>query len=80
MIPGINELETLTKHISHECKFKFDGRFVIQIKSGITINIDMNVKNIIHVEKIIFAILLHVVPKMLKIFSKYYGWFSDYVW
>ena len=26
MITGINELETLTKHVSCECKFKFDGR------------------------------------------------------
>ena len=26
MITGINELKTLTKHISCECKCKFDGR------------------------------------------------------
>ena len=26
MITGINESETLTKHISCECKYKFDGR------------------------------------------------------
>ena len=26
MIKGINELETLTKHISCECKCRFDGR------------------------------------------------------
>ena len=26
MITGINELKTLTKHISHECKCKFNGR------------------------------------------------------
>ena len=26
MIAGINELKTLTKHISSQCKFKFDGR------------------------------------------------------
>ena len=26
MITGINELETLTKHISCDCKCKFDGR------------------------------------------------------
>ena len=26
MITGINESKTLTKHISCECKFKFDGR------------------------------------------------------
>ena len=26
MITGINESKTLTKHVSYECKFKFDGR------------------------------------------------------
>ena len=25
-VTGINELKTLTKHISYECKCKFDGR------------------------------------------------------
>ena len=40
---------------------------VIQIKSGITINVDANVKNITFVIKIIFGILLHVVAKMVNI-------------
>ena len=40
---------------------------VIQIKSGITINVDMSVKNIIYVKKIIFGILLHAVAKMVNI-------------
>ena len=34
---------------------------VIQIKSGITINVDASAKTIIFVKKIIFGILLHVV-------------------
>ena len=37
---------------------------VIQIKSGITINFDASVSNIIYVEKILFGILLHEVAKM----------------
>ena len=37
---------------------------VIQIKRGIMINVDMSVKNIIYMKKIIFGILLHVVAKM----------------
>ena len=37
------------------------NEFVIQIKSGIMINVDVSVKNIIYVKKIIFGILLHVV-------------------
>ena len=39
---------------------------VIQIKSGIMINIDVSVKNIIDVKKIIFGILLHIVAKMIN--------------
>ena len=40
---------------------------VIQIKNGITINVDVSVKSIIYVKKIIFGILLHVVAKMINI-------------
>ena len=39
---------------------------VIQIKSGIMINVDVSVKNI-HVKKKIFGILVHVVAKMENI-------------
>ena len=40
---------------------------VIQINGGITINVDVSVKNIVHVKKYIFGILLHVVAKMENI-------------
>ena len=40
---------------------------VIQIKSGIMINVDASVKNIIYVKKIISENLLHVVAKMENI-------------
>ena len=40
---------------------------VIQSKSGIIMNFDASVKNIIYVEKIIFGILLHAVAKMVNI-------------
>ena len=43
---------------------------VIQINGGITINVDVSVKNIKYVKRIIFGVLLHVVVKMKK-FSKY---------
>ena len=56
----------LTKHVSCECKCKFDGKNVIQIKSGIAINIGARVKNI-YVKKIIFGILLHIVAKTVNI-------------
>ena len=39
---------------------------VIQIKSGITINVDASTENIIYVKKVIFGILLHVVKKMVN--------------
>ena len=43
---------------------------VTQIKSGITINVGMGAKiqkNIMHVKKIIFGIMLRVVVKMVNI-------------
>ena len=40
---------------------------IIQIKSEIMINVDAHLKNIILAKKIIFRILLHVVPKILNI-------------
>ena len=40
------------------------GKNVIQIKGGITINVNVSVKNIIYVKKIMFGILLHVIVKM----------------
>ena len=40
---------------------------IIQVKSGIMINVDVGVKNILYVKKIIFGILQHVVPKMVNI-------------
>ena len=38
--------------------------YVILIKSGITINVDASVKNILYVKKIIFGILLLVLAEM----------------
>ena len=39
---------------------------VIQINVGITINVDVSVKNVMYAKKIISGILLHVVVKMEK--------------
>ena len=57
MITGINESKTLTKDMSCECKFKFDRKNVTQIKSGITIKVNVKAKNIIYVKKIMFEIV-----------------------
>ena len=40
---------------------------VIQIKSGIMINVNASAKKVIYVKKIIFGILLCVVAKMVNI-------------
>ena len=40
---------------------------VTQINSGIMINVDVSLKNIMYVKKIIFGIVLHVVVKMENI-------------
>ena len=40
---------------------------VIQINGGITINVDVSVKNIIYVKKNMFGILVHVFMKMENI-------------
>ena len=37
---------------------------VIQIIGGITINVDVGVKNVMHVKKIMFGIFLHIIVKM----------------
>ena len=67
MITGINGSKTLIKHISCEGKRKFDRGNVIQINGGIEINVDVSVKSVVYVKKVMFGILLHVVVKMENI-------------
>ena len=70
IITDINQSKILTKHISCESKCKFDGKNITQINAGITINLHVIVKNIMHVKKkkkMILGILLHVVVKIENI-------------
>ena len=70
MTTGLNESKILTKHISCKCKCKFDVKKFNSIKSGTMINVDTIPKiqkNIMHVKKFVFGILLLVVVKMLNI-------------
>ena len=74
VITGINESETLTKHISCKCKCRCNSKCnvnvnVIQINGGITINVYVNVKKFMYVKKIMFGILLHVIVKMEDIYQ-----------
>ena len=48
----VNESKTLTNHISCEWNVDLMEENVIQINSGIMINVDVNVKNAMYVKKI----------------------------
>ena len=47
MITGKNESKILTKDILGECKCRFDGKNVIQIDGGKTIDVYVSIKNIV---------------------------------
>ena len=40
---------------------------VIQINDEIVVNVDVSVKNVMYVKKILFGILLHVIVKMKNV-------------
>ena len=67
MIPGKNESNILTKDISCECSCRFDEKNVIQINGGTSVNVDVSIKNVVYLKKIILGILVHVVVKMENI-------------
>ena len=58
MITGINELKRITKHLSCECKCRFEGR---KCKKMSVKNADVSVKKIAYVKKIMLGILLHII-------------------
>ena len=59
IITGINESKTLRKHIN----VNLIKENVIQINEGITINVDVSVKNIKYMKKIIFGKFVFVKMK-----------------
>ena len=70
MIIEINKSKTLTKHNHANVNVNLTGENVTRIKSETMMNVDVSIKiqkNIMHVKKIIFRILLHVVVNMLNI-------------
>ena len=67
MITGINESKTLTKIYHVNVNIDLMKENIIQINGGITINVDVSVKNVMYLKKIIFRILLHVIAKMESI-------------
>ena len=64
MITGIDKSKTLTKHISCECKCKFDGRKYNSDQWWNDGNADVSLKNVIYLKNIIFEILIHVGVRM----------------
>ena len=66
MVTGINESKTLAEHISCKCKCKYDGKNVVQMKSGITINVGVSAKKIMCVKSIISGIVLHALVKTIN--------------
>ena len=67
MTTRINESKTLTKLISYECTWKFDGKKFISNQKWNDVNVGVSAKiqkNKIHAKKIIFGIPLNVVVKM----------------
>ena len=67
MVTGINESKKLTNIYHANVNVNLMEENVIQINDGITINVDVTVKSVMYVKKIMFGILLHVVAKMENI-------------
>ena len=59
-----SESTILTKDITYKSKYKFDGRKCNSNQKWNNDNVNVSVKNITYMNKIIFGILLHVVAKM----------------
>ena len=67
IITEVNESKTLTNNISCKCKCKFDEKKCNSNQWWNMVNVDVSVKNITYVKKIIFGILVHVFVKMENI-------------
>ena len=52
------------------------GKNAVQIKGGITVNVDLSVEDKMYEKKIMFGITLHVIVKMEN--GNYYQW--NYLW
>ena len=63
MITGINEQKQLKSIYHANVIVDLMKENVIQINDGIMIGVDVNVKKIMHVKKIMFRTLLHVILK-----------------
>ena len=68
MITNENEAKTMTKHISCDCKCKFNSATCkIQINNGIMKHFNVSVKIIVHAKKITVGILAHALVRIVSI-------------
>ena len=67
IITGINESKVLQSMYHVNVNVNLMKQNVSQINGGITINVDVSVKSIIYVKKIIFGILVDVIVKVENI-------------
>ena len=66
MITGINESKLLSRYHAVVNVDLMEGN-VTQINGETTVNVDVSVRNVMNVKKIIFGVVLHVVVKMENI-------------
>ena len=69
MITGINESKTLTRKFHTNVNVNLMKQNASQINGGITLNVDVSVKKLMCVKKIMLRILLHVIVNMDKIYQ-----------
>ena len=79
IITGMNELKSLTRHISCECKYKFDGRKCNADHCWNNDKCRCECKTSCMLKRFCLKSCYMWLWRWI-IFGKYYGWFSDYVW
>ena len=69
MTTNDDKAKAMTEYISCDCKCKFNLQIqcVIQIENGIIKNVNVNIKIIVSVKKIIFEILVHAFVRIISI-------------
>ena len=67
MITNKKEVKSMTEHISCDSKCKFNSTNVIRIKNEIIKHVNVNIKIIVSVKKIIVGILAHVFVRIVSI-------------
>ena len=69
LMKHVFQIEDLSQTVFNNVNVNVDllEEIEIQINAGIMINVNMSVKNVMYVRKIMFGIMLHVIVKMENI-------------